>query len=201
MQNSYETVVVHSDKHYNLENKKYNLLLTPSFYWIKKEEVGLPKLYQAKKIAASLFYGHIPEGEYKYLTEATDEVGSYLYYAYEDSKIMHLLEEIGITKNQIGKIYFLQQFSSQLGENAKVLSDSSVAILNDNIVSVAPRMFAPDALPLDSRSLNLPSKSISISSYDSNLGIDVKNAYILSVLFALLFALSLGQRSYYGSAI
>jgi hypothetical protein len=180
-----ETLIIHSDTEYTLEEKKYNLILSPSFYWLKREEVGLAKLSQAKKIAASIFVGHIPYGEYKYITEPSQESGTYLYYAYNDQNILERLEKIGVHKNNIGKIYFAQQLQNSFEKPVKI-SEQSLFITQEGLLSVAPLLLAPESDTIDLYKLSLPKKAISISTFNSNIGVDAKSAWLLSGLFFLL---------------
>lgn len=194
------TVLIHADSHYEFgSEERFNLILSPAFYWCKKERVGVKNLSSAKKIARSVFDANIPEGEYKYLVQKTEKTGEYLFFAYDEDAIVEKLKQAGVPLGRIAGIYFAQNEFAAL-EAPLRLSDKAALILTEGIVSVIPSLFASGAVAADMRAITLSRHKITIRTYDS-LGIKASKAYTLtaaSALFALIFFF---ENSYYADAL
>ncbi len=63
-----ELLLVHAGMQRQFLSHDVNVMLTPQYYTLKREELPVKYLYQAKKIAPSLFDGLLEEvGEYDYM--------------------------------------------------------------------------------------------------------------------------------------
>jgi len=82
-------------------NKECNIILSPKFYWVKKENLSLSNS-KAKQIAKSIFEGELPNGNYGYF------VRDNIFIAYDKDKILNFLNSKNIKKSLIKKIYFAQ---------------------------------------------------------------------------------------------
>jgi hypothetical protein len=89
------------DENIDSIKKECNIILSPKFYWVKKEELSLSNS-KAKQIAKSIFEGELPEGDYSYFVKDN------IFIAYDKQKILNFLESKNIKKSQIKKIYFAQ---------------------------------------------------------------------------------------------
>jgi hypothetical protein len=115
-----------------------NIMLTPQFYTLKKEKLPLKYLYQAKKIAPSLFDGFL-EDAYKYDYLVYKEEDEWIFIAYDPKAISDFLVSKGIMPEQIGKIFFAQQVSDFF--TAPVLLGEKEALVSlDNTVVVIPQI-------------------------------------------------------------
>ena len=115
-----------------------NIMLTPQFYTLKKEELPLKYLYQAKNIAPSLFDGFL-EDAHKYDYLVYREENEWIFIAYDLEAISDFLISKGIKPEQIGKIFFAQQASSSF--TAPVLLGEREALVSlDNTVVVIPKI-------------------------------------------------------------
>jgi len=114
-----------------------NIMLTPQFYTLKKEKLPLKYLYQAKKIAPSLFDGFLEDAQkYEYFVYKEEE--EWIFIAYDPQAISNFLLSKGIKPEQVAKIFFAQQDSSFF--TAPVLLGEKEALVSlNNTVVVIPR--------------------------------------------------------------
>ncbi len=176
-------LLAHNDK-VQLEPKQMiDVILSPKYYWVKREKLPVKYAYQAKAYAKSSFEGSIPDGNYTYIVQKSDD--EFVLYAYDDSFIIKELEEIGVKSSQISKVYFAQNEFEHFGTPIK-LSETEALLNHDKMILKVP--------------LRMVEKSISISEYFTyhrlskfyitlnkfNNIIDYKRAYIISTLLLFL---------------
>jgi len=92
--NSKELLLAYSGMKNQTLSHSVNIMLTPQFYTLKKEKLPLKYLYQAKKIASSLFDGFLDEQKnYEYFVyKQRDE---WIFIAYNPKEINALLASKG----------------------------------------------------------------------------------------------------------
>lgn len=172
----------------SLDSKeKVNLILSPSFYWVRREKLPVRFAYQAKGLLPSVFDGLIPEGEYQY--EAVKDGEDYLVFAYSNKDIIEALESLGIRFSQINNVYFSQIELGELEE--PLLIDEQWALYGqDGITAVVPaslvqaRRYVEERLP----QIRLSRHKLTLSKF--NLFIDQQTFnYAASILigFIVLF--------------
>jgi hypothetical protein len=193
-------VFVHTDTPFDLEGEEQlDLILSPAFYWCKKERVGVKSASNAKKIAHSVFDGNIPEGDYRYFVRKTDEAGVFLFFAYDEDNIVERLTKLDIPLTRVHSIRFAQ--SEFAGEETPLeVSEKTVLLVTDGIVSVMPRHFVTEARPMVLDSHKLSRQKINIRTYNP-LGVKASRIHTLSAavfLFALLFGI---EKHYYQNAL
>lgn len=162
------------------------IVLTPQFYTLLREELDIKFTYQAKQIAESLFDDYI-EGEAQYHVTKCDHY--WCFYAYDIHEIEAFLEKVGIPKERISKIYFAQELSDELEEPVQ-LSEKNVLKTVDEIVTVIPSRLMESNVyykPLDLSEVKL-SSGLSMGASLNSL-ISFKQSIVLSSLFVLLGAL------------
>jgi len=114
-----------------------NIMLTPQFYTMKKEELPIKYLYQAKRIAPSLFDGLLDEHEsYKYFV--FKEGKEWIFIAYNPEEIKAFLNSKGISVEYLSKIFFAQQ-ARHIFVEPVVLSNKEVLMTIDGVVVLVPR--------------------------------------------------------------
>jgi len=115
-----------------------NIMLTPQFYILKKEKLPIKYLYQAKRIAPSLFDGLLEDVQkYDYLVYKEKE--EWIFIAYDLEAISNFLLSKGIKPEQVSKIFFAQQASSSF--TAPVLLGEKDALVSlDNTVVMIPQI-------------------------------------------------------------
>lgn len=183
------TIFVHTDAPYDIEGEEaLDLILSPAFYWCKKERVGVKNNRAAKKIARSVFDGTIPAGEYKYFVTKTEEPGEFLFFAYDEDHIVEQLTRLEIPLARIHSIRFAQSEFADL-QNALKVTEKTALILTDGIVSVMPIRFLEETEKMDLSALKLSRHKINIRTYNS-MGFKAARIHTVSAalfLFALLF--------------
>ncbi len=114
-------------------------MLTPQFYIFKKEPLPVSYQYQAVRLAPSILDELTGAGSYSYVAIKEDE--GWILIAYDMEKIESFLEERGLSKNFINKIYFAQQAKEHFTypisvdeKNALVAVDDTVVMLPKSIV-------------------------------------------------------------------
>ena len=140
------TVFVHTDRPVDAfpGEEQLDLILSPAFYWCKKERVGLKGVREAGKIAQSVFDGTIPEGEYRYFVQKTGEAGVFLFFAYDEESIVQRLEQLNIPLPRVRSVRFAQsEFSDET--SALEISEKSVLVVTDGIVS-CPGVLSPKSI-------------------------------------------------------
>lgn len=194
------TVFVHTDAPYAIEGEEQlDLILSPAFYWCKKERVGVKNSASARKIAQSVFDGNIPGGEYRYFVHKTDEPGVFLFFAYDEDRIVERLRELNIPLPRVRSVRFAQSEFAEEGIPLAV-SEKTVLLVTDGIVSVMPRHFVTEAEPMELENRRLSRRKINIRTYNS-LGFKASRIHTLSAalfLFAILFGI---EGHYYQNAV
>jgi hypothetical protein len=180
-------------------DEAFDLILSPSFYWCKKERVGVKSTASAKKIAQSVFDGNIPAGDYKYFVRKTAEPGEFLFFAYDEDAVVDRLTRLELPLNRIRTIYFAQSEFAALETPLQVTPEAAL-ILIDGIVSLMPVQFLSESEPLDLSAFRPSGEKVPIRTYNS-MGFKASRVYTLTagaLLFALLFGI---EKQYYATAL
>ena len=119
--------------------KKYDIVLSPQFYIVKKEELPIKYSYQAKKLAPSILEDYLDlNKDYKFIVLKDGKTWNF--YAYAPKEIEEYLDEhYGIKPHQIGKIYFADQLKHILSRLPIGLDKKYAITLIDNYATIAPR--------------------------------------------------------------
>ena len=145
MKKNSDIIFIHTNNAYDLGNGRYNIILSPAFYWIKKENVGVGSIFSAKKIASAVFEGEIPENEYKYFAKKTSQKGEYYFFAYNEKEILNKLKTLGVEIRNIKAIYFAQNEFEDIA-NPISINKKTAIIQKDGIISLAPANFIKEIL-------------------------------------------------------
>jgi len=196
MKKNSDIIFIHTNNAYDLGNGRYNIILSPAFYWIKKENVGVGSIFSAKKIASAVFEGEIPENEYKYFAKKTSQKGEYYFFAYNEKEILNKLKTLGVEIKNIKAIYFAQNEFENISN--PILIDKKTAIIQkDGIISLAPANFIKEKLPFNPQAIKLSKFKIPIKTYNS-FGLENSHIFTLSaILSILLLALIFENRHYH----
>jgi hypothetical protein len=186
MGKSSKKLLVHKDIPNITIKKNIDIILTPQFYTFLKEELGIKFAYQAKQIAPSLFDDYLDKNkEYQYYVYKCD--GVWCFFAYDIEEITSFLEEKGVKKHQIGKIFFAQELEPHL-QKAMSLSQNKALMSIDGVVTVIPKKLLDNNYEyqeldlLDNINLN---HGVSIGSSYSSL-IPLKETIISTILLLIL---------------
>jgi hypothetical protein len=170
---------------------KVNIVLSPSFYWFKKEALPVKNSAQAKKIIPSLFDTSIPEGHYSY--SAIKKEDNFWIFAYDDALITRVLLEAGIKPSQIKDIYFAQT-EIALSNKALRVNDTYALISSDECISMAPLAYTQTDNDLESyfKTHVFSKNSVAVSLFQNSV-IDEKYLYRLMTLAIVFIVIYLGN--------
>ena len=130
-----ELLLAHTSMQRVTLSKSVNVMLTPQFYTLKKEELPVKYAYQAKKIAPSLFEGLLEDGgTYDYMV--FKERDAWVFIAYDIERIRKFLQSKGIAIEKISKLFFAQQSVNSFTTPLSLSDKESLAVIDDTVVVV-----------------------------------------------------------------
>ncbi|CAA6824202.1 MAG: Unknown protein [uncultured Sulfurovum sp.] len=171
-------------EHVSLEHS-VEIILTPEFYTLIREELDIKFAYQAKQIAQSLFDDYLDNSkEYQY--HVAKHEGAWYFYAYSIQEIEKFVENIGLEKHRISKIYFAQELSKELEEPIQLNNKTILQSIEGIVTSIPSRLMDPNA---DFKLLNLTkvklSSGVSMGASHNSL-FSFKQTILLSSMFLIL---------------
>jgi len=161
-----------------------NIVLSPSLYWVKKISLPVKNARDVKPLLPSLFEDYLPDGLYSYTAYKQGE--DFFIFAYEDKKILELLNTKGITASQIQNVYFAQ---NELGflDTAVKINERDSLYLKDDLLVLVPSEWVKESGDLDISSVSLSKKFITLKQFGHL--INEKAIYILAGIFIFIIAL------------
>ena len=161
------------------------IILTPEFYTLIREELDIRFTYQAKQIAEALFDDYLNASkEYQYHVSKADD--AWYFYAYNIQDIEDFIESIGIEKHRVSKIYFAQELSSHLKEPIQ-LSDKNILQTIEETVTIIPLQLIDPSVnftSMDLKEVKLTS-GVSMGASHNSL-VSLKETILLSSMFFIL---------------
>jgi hypothetical protein len=166
---------------------KIDLILSPSLYWFRQESLPAKTVFQARKLAPSVFDAILPKGQYNY--HVLKREGGFWLFAYNEEQIAETIRKAGIRPANIRHIYFAQTECTALEvplqlERGKVLSNV------EGVVTELPSKYA--ASTEDARDFfnarERQGPPVGIALYASAL-LDKKQFKRLTAVSALFFVL------------
>ncbi len=169
---------------------KYNIILSPSLYWVKKVSLPIKHARDVKKIAHTLFEGTIPE-DAAYSYHAYKKEDSFFVFAYDDKKILSLIESKGITTANINAIYFAQSELDTMQGTYKA-NDTEALHVKDGIVIVLPLKWFQTLQLVNVADLKPSKEKIKLQQFHHFIdsGIIVK-AIVFLILLIVVFSVEL----------
>jgi hypothetical protein len=169
-------------------DERVNLILSPSLYWVKKLSLPLKKASEVKRVLPSLFEDTLPKGEYNYYVYKEGE--EFFAFAYDDRKILELIEQKGLSSSNVKNIYFAQ---SELGfiDGAVKINETQSIYKKDDILILLPCCWIDEKGALDLEGLTHSKYSISLTQYGHI--IDSASVYKIVAILALFVILVLGE--------
>lgn len=177
-----ELLLIHRDMPQISQAKAYDLMLTPQFYISKREELPVKYLYQAIRLAPSILDELTHGDDYSY-TAIKEDTG-WILIAYSPDEIVSFMESKGLSKNQIGKIYFAQQSKDYFESVVSIDSKNAIMTVNNSVVMV-PREFVKSEKFISLTEEARPDKGIRLKSGTSSI-LGSKQAIVISILLLLL---------------
>lgn len=116
---------------------RVDVMVTPQFYTLKREELQVRFAHQAQKIAPSLFDGLLETpAKHDYFVYREDE--SWVFIAYNPKEIAAFLESRGIAPQQVAKLFFAQQAREHFTVPVPLGEKEALAVIGQT-VTVVPR--------------------------------------------------------------
>jgi hypothetical protein len=140
IQNTKELLLIYQEMKYLklVPLKAINILLSPQFYTLVREDLPVKYAYEAKRIAPSLFEGLLEEdGSYQYYVEKEED--TWMFIAYDSRMIASFLESKGLGLQSVSKMYFAQQ-SIEAFEVPLVLGESNALVNINGTVTILPQV-------------------------------------------------------------
>ena len=163
------------------KGEKLNVILSPSLYWVKKIALPVKSVREAKKLLASIFEDSLPEGHYSYTAYKSGD--EFLVFAYEDKKILSLLNAKGISTVDIRSIHFAQNEFSTLEGAIKINATQSM-YLKDEVLVLAPSSWISESKDLDLVTLELSKRTIKLQQFGHI--VDNKSLYKIGAILVIL---------------
>lgn len=154
-----ELLFITNEKVYGDISSNNKVILSPSFYWIKKKKLKLLFEFQATDYANSVFEGFLPDGEFQYIVKKSDD--EFLFLAYDKAAILEKLKKLGLETSNISSLYFSQ---FELKESLPLNVDNSSLVIIDDVVQIISQKLAQNDIYLMLPSLKLSSTNIHINS-------------------------------------
>lgn len=125
-----------NDSNIEYGKDRFDLILSPTFYWVKKEQISVKRESDALKFAQSIFEGQFEDIEnYKYIAIKYSD-SEYIYIAYNPKQILERLkDDFSITENMIGNIYTAQSEFIDIKEPILSISTTKMVISIDGVIS------------------------------------------------------------------
>lgn len=177
--------------------KRYDLMLTPQFYIFKKESLPVRYQYQALKLAPSILDELTGAGNYSYA--AIREGDSWALIAYDMAKIEAFLEERGLPRNLINKIYFAQQSKEHFKHPVSVDEKDAIVTVDDTVVMLPKSIVDVEECGILTNAFR-PEKGIT-PSQSRHSWVTQKQAMVISALLLVLAAAYFAEGVRYQKAI
>ena len=192
-----ELLLVHASMKRVFLSDSVNVMLTPQFYTLKKEALPVKYLYQAKRIAPSLFDGFLEAwNDYEYLV--FKEENSWVFIAYNTGQINSLLLSKGIKPEQVSKIFFAEQVRD-LFTAPVLLGDKEALVVLDNAVVVVPQaVIEEETTVLEFDNSFTPKTGITLKGVHNSL-LSLSQAVVLATLFTLFAGMYFVEGWRYGN--
>jgi len=145
-------------------NVKYRLILSPHLYWVQKLELPLKNIRDVKKVAHTLFEEKIPDDiDYSYYVYKQNN--EFFVFAYDDKKILEMIEEKEIPLNAIASVHFAQSELDSLEETC-ALNDTEAIQVKEGIVILLPRSWFGSLQELNVDDIKVSDKSIKLQQFN-----------------------------------
>jgi len=164
-----------------LKGEKLSIILSPSLYWVKKIALPVKSVREVKKLLASVFEDSLPEGHYSYTAYKSGD--KFLVFAYEDKKILALLNAKGINIVDIKSIHFAQNEFTTLEGAIKINATQSM-YLKDEVLVLAPSAWISKSKSLDLGTLELSKRTIKLQQFGHI--VDNKSLYKIGAILVIL---------------
>ncbi len=168
--------------------EKFNVVLSPSFYWVIKKALPVKYARDAIKLAPSIFEDILPSGTFSYY--AYKEGDAFLLFAYNDKEILEKLNSKGLKSSNVSKYYFAQSEFNQVEDAIKIDQNSALTLNNDVLIKV-PLSLVQSPKEIDTDNHKYSKHSIQLSRI--NQIADTSKLNKITITLAILLMLFVGE--------
>jgi hypothetical protein len=184
-----EKIILFLDPHTTISpeelgDKKLYIILSPSLYWVKKLQLPVKSLREIKKLLPSIFEEIVPAGHYSYHAYKTED--GFVAFAYEDKKILKLLEDKKIDVNRVAGFYFAQA-EFQNDTNSYKINEKQALLNKDGNVIITPLGWVKGAKEFVLKDHKLHSKPIRLQQYGHI--VDMQSVYKIGAMLGVLLVI------------
>ena len=169
-------------------NAEYEIMLSPQFYTLKREQLSVSYHHQAKKLAPSVLDNLLPaDGNYEYYVFRDEDV--WVFIAYDPEEIAKFLISKGLEAERVSKLYFAEQVTQLFSIPVSLGEDSVLSLAGDTATVVPKVLFSKETEYQNFSDSFRPTEGVSLSVGTHSI-IGKKEAWIMSIillLFALMF--------------
>jgi hypothetical protein len=117
----------------------YDIVLSPQFYILKKEQLPIKYSYQAKRLAPSILEEYLDHNkDYEYVVQKSKDGWKFFAYAPQDIEEF-LYEFFDIPANKIGQVYFADQLNTVLSKAPIELDENNALAILDSQATIVPK--------------------------------------------------------------
>jgi hypothetical protein len=161
-----------------------DLVLTPQFYLMKRDEIPLRFAFQARKLAPSLFEENVSGEETLY--EVLRDGEGWLYFAYHPEEVREALTEAEVQPGRVRRLYFAQQFAPLLDRPALLPGGKEALVSLEGTVTLLPTQMLSEEPSLRAEELPPPAEAFRLSVEGAESTVNRKTALLLSGALLLL---------------
>ncbi len=110
-QNRQTLIISKKTQKTDTKQNRVDVILTPSFYWVKKLSLPVDSIKQAKKLLPGIFEECLPDGDFSYYVYKKEN--EFIAFAYNDDEIIKKLKELGIYDKTDSVRFFQSEFENE----------------------------------------------------------------------------------------
>ena len=166
---------------------KYNIILSPRLYWVKKLSLPLKNAKEVKKVARTLFEESLPD-DVSYSYEAYKKGEDFFVFAYNDAEILALVEEKGIAFANIAAVYFAQSELDEL-EGVYRVNEAEALQVKEGVVVLLPSEWFEELKVLDVEGIKLSKHRLKLQHFSSFIEKSSLNKIIIALALMVVVLL------------
>jgi len=165
---------------------KFDVILSPQFYWVKRVSLPVSSLSGAKRLAQSIYEGSLPEGDFSYEVSKVDD--EFIIIAYDKNSISSIISEKFTQDAKVSGIYFAQNEFLDLQGCCGIDETNSLVNINSLIMQV-PRVCTESKKEISFflENKKLSKNKITLGSFEDSV-ISLKEFYFVAAAVFILFS-------------
>ena len=174
---------------YYEQGEKLRIILSPALYWVQKVQLPIQSIREVRKLLPSLFEDLLPEANYSYSVYREND--AFFIFAYEDAKIIELLQKKGVSIGDVAAVYFAQSELSNIQE-AITINETQALYLQDSLVSIVPHDWVEKSRNLDVKNIKLSKHHVTLQHFKHLVeNTTLVKVAVLSLIFIVILIVQL----------